>query len=395
MKRFVVTTSSIVALMLASACSVDASRPDDQTATVAQQLVAANPIAIARAYLPLDLSFPAGVAAGRDIIFVGAPFEGRVAAYSRLQRKYIADLPLPPNGFVLPFIMKSVSDNRVAVLDAGGFPSPKPFVPSNPTIYEYEYKYRPVSGFTAELVRSMRLDGATVGFSEDAIQLDDGRFLIDDAVLGSVFIVEADGTVKPGLVPKTFELKDVIPQTYYCDTMPTIQVGGVPFLFTDSTVPGITAMAARDGVLYFSASCAGAVYSIPIASLSDDREPWERAADIRLVSAKPDGVAVEELLGITFNPFAPHDPYLYAADALQLRVIRINVKTGERQVVADDPRLLNFPSSLSFAPPFGPSGLAPLFAVSNQQQLTPLLNDAISEDMLQPPFLLTEIIVRR
>jgi hypothetical protein len=394
MKRSVVTTLSIVTLMLSPACGVDASKPDQPAATVTQRLVDANPVSVARAYLPLDLAFPAGVAAGRDVVFVGSPFEGRVAAYSRLRKTYIGGLPPPPSGFALPFIMKSVGDDRVAVLDAGGFPSPKPFVPSTPTIYEYSYKYRPASGFTAELVRTLSATGATIGFSENAIKLDDGRYLINDAVLGSIWIVETDGTVKPGLVPKTFEPQDAIPQTYFCDTMPLIQVGGIPFLFTDSTVPGITGMAAREGILYFSASCAGAVYSIPLASLSDDREPWERAADIRLVSPKPEGVAVEELLDITFNPFAPHDPYVYAADALQLRVIRINVETGERQVVSDDPHLLNFPSSLSFAPPLGPSGPTPLFAVSNQQHRTPLLNDAITEDMLQPPFLLTEITVR-
>jgi hypothetical protein len=85
------------------------------------------------------------------------------------------------------------------------------------------------------------------------------------------------------------------------------------------------------------------VYSIPLAGFSDSREPCRRAADIRLVSAKPAGVQVEELLGITFDPGAPHDPFLYAADAVPLRVIRGDV------------------------------------------------NDAITADVLQPPFLLTQM----
>jgi hypothetical protein len=154
-------------------------------------------------------------------------------------------------------------------------------------------------------------------------------------------------------------------------------------------------MAERDGIVYFSASCAGAVYSIPLASLSDAREPWQRAADIRLVSAKPAGVQVEELLGITFDPSRPHEPYLYAADALQLRVIRIDVRNGKRTVIADDPTLLNFPSSLAFAPTIVPGVPSALLAISNQQHRTVILNDAITQDVLQPPFLLTQMRLLR
>lgn len=368
----------------------------EETASSSEALhVAQTPLAVTREYMALDdIAFPAGVAGGRDVVFVGSPFEARVVAYSRRQKEPIGELPAPPNGFLLPFIMKSTSDDRVAVLDAGGFPSPEPFIPANPIIYEYEYSSCGPSGFTAELVRTVPFSSAVIGFAEDAIQLDDGRYLVSDAILGSIWIAETDGTITPGLVPETFAPEDAIPELYFCDTMPLIEVGGLPFLFTASTIPGITAMAERNGTLYFASACAGALYSIPVASLSDDRQPWERAADIELVSSKPDGVLVEELLGLTFNPFAPHDPYLYVADALQLRVARINIHTGERQVVADDPRLLNFPSSLAFVPS-GPRGMASLFAVSNQQHRTVILNDAITEDVLEPPFLLTEIRVRR
>lgn len=380
-------------LGLLGACGSAAS--EDQATSVAEPLtLEVTREAITRPLIELDdLAFPAGVAAVRDLVFVGSPFEGRVAAYSRWTKQPVGDLPVPPSGFVLPFILKAVKGDRVAVLDAGGFPSPEPFVPANPTIYEYSFRHD-VRGFSAKLERTVPFTGALIGFSEDAIQLDDGRYLVTDAVLGSIWIAERDGTIKPGLVPRTFTPGDAIPQTYFCSTMPVVEVGGLPFLFTDSTVPGITAMAARGGWLYFSASCAGAVYKIPLASLSDARQPWQRAADIRLVSAKPAGVEVEELLGITFDPSDPQSPYLYAADALQLRVIRIDVRTGKRTVIADDPTLLNFPSSLGFAPTL--PGLPPaLLAVSNQQHRTVTLNDAITEDVLQPPFLLTQMRLLR
>jgi hypothetical protein len=364
---------------------------DGSTATVTDSLqIDVSHRAITRAVMPVDLALPAGVAAASDLVFVGSPFEGRVAAYSRLTKQLVGDLPAPPNGFVLPFILKAIDSHTVAVLDAGGFPSPAPFVPANPTIYEYSFQ-RSFGHFSAQLVRSIPFTEALIGFSEDIVKLDDGRYLVNDAILGSIWIANPDGSIEPGLVPRTFDPADAIPQTYFCDTMPVVQVGGLPFLFTGSTIPGITAMAERDGIVYFSASCAGAVYSIPLASLSDAREPWQRAADIRLVSAKPAGVQVEELLGITFDPSRPHEPYLYAADALQLRVIRIDVRNGKRTVIADDPTLLNFPSSLAFAPTIVPGVPSALLAISNQQHRTVILNDAITQDVLQPPFLLTQM----
>jgi hypothetical protein len=382
----------MLTLAFLPACG-SAGEVDESVATSVEELRCERPIATAREFMELDLVFPAGIAGDEDVVFVGSPFEGRVVAYSRKLRRPIGELPAPTQGFILPFIMKSVSDGTVAVLDAGGFPDPGSTEPTVPVVYEYQYSMgRRPSSFQAQLVRSIPFDAGPVGFAEDAVKLPDGRYLVNDAVLGTIWVADTDGTVSLALGPQGFDLSNAIPETVFCPTMPVVQVGGIPFLFTNSSVPGITGMDVRFGNLYFSSSCAGAVYSIPLASLFDDREPWERAEDIQLVSAKPAGVAVEQLLGVTFNPFAPHEPYLYAADSLQLRVIRIDVRTGERQVVADDPRLLNFPSSLAFVPSpgrgFGPSTL---LVVSNQQHRSPLLNDAISEDLLQPPYLATEI----
>jgi hypothetical protein len=345
-------------------------------------------------FAPLDLPFPAGVAATNDVVFVGSPFEGRVVALSRSQGTPLGELPSPPGGFVLPFILKHIAKNRIAVLDAGGFPSPLPLVPANPTIYEYDFRFSPHLGFSATLTRTVSFATVTVGFAENILLLDDGRYLLADALLGSIWIAEVDGTIRPGIVPRTSAHQDAIAQLSYCNTMPLIQVGGVPFLFTDSTLPGVATLAEHEGFLYFHSSCAGALWSIPLASLSDTRAPYARAADIRLVSPKPPNVVVEELLDAAFDPSNPTDRYLYAADALQLRLIRIDVRTGERQVVANDSRLFNFPSSLSFFPRMNHDGIASeLVVVSNQQHRTPLTNDAITEDMLRLPFVATKVIM--
>jgi hypothetical protein len=162
--------------------------------------------------------------------------------------------------------------------------------------------------------------------------------------------------------------------------MPQITVNGYPFLFTGSTLPGVSPLAVRDGTVYYYSPCARGIYAFPLAILSDARAPSERAADIRLVAPTPSDVQVEELLDFSLNPFDRSDPYLYAADPLKLRVIRIDLHDGTRQVVADGATLLDFPSSLSFVPPRGRSSRpAELMVVSNQQERTPLTNDAVTE----------------
>ena len=364
------------------------------TSSSKQELeVAATRRSLSYEYTTLDLPFPAGVAAGRNIVFVGSPFESRVVALSRSSGRPLGELPSPPNGFVLPFILKHVGEHRLAVLDPGGFPSPIPFVPASPTIYEYDYGFSPGSGFSATLVRSISFASVQVGFAENILRLEDGRYLLTDAILGSIWIAEVDGTIRPGIVPRTFASQDAIQQLHFCSTMPLIEVGGVPFLFSGSTLPGVSPIAARNGTVYFHSSCGGGLFSVPLASLSDGRASYQRADDIRLVSPKPSNVEVEELLDASFDPYSPSDHFLYAADALQLRLIRINVRTGQRQVVADDQRLFDFPSSLGFLQPL--SGFAPreLLVVSNQQHRTPVTNDAIATDILELPFIATKVLI--
>jgi len=378
-----------------TACS-GAVGPEQSTeqATASEQAlqVAVGPRSVSYDFARLDV-LPAGVAGGQAVVFVGSPLEGRVLALGRVTGNQVGELPTPPTGFILPFIMHSVGEHRVAVLDAGGLPNPEPFIPANPTIYEYEYNFGS-SGFSANLVRMVSFADALIGFAEDFVKLSDGRYVLSDAILGSLWVAEPDGTVRPGIVPETFEPEDRITQLAFCENMPLIQVGGVPFLFSGATLPGVSplGLAERAGTLYFYSPCAEGLFKVPLASLSDGRPPHERAADIRLVVPKPSNVLVEQLLGLTFNPFSPHDRWLYAADSLQLRIIRIDVATGQRQVVANDPTLFNFPSSMAFLPPLL-DGIAPLMVVSNQQHRTVLTNAAITEDILQPPFIVAKVFV--
>jgi hypothetical protein len=376
--------------LLACACGGRTGSAERTGSTDEALRVAVTEHSISYDYAKLP-AIAAGVAGGEEVVFVGSPMEGRVLALSRLTGKPIGELPPPPVGFVLPFIMHSLGEGRLAVLDAGGFPQPLPFVPANPTIYEYTYGLRPRSGFSASLVRTVSFASVLVGFAEDFVSLDHGRYLLSDARLGSIWVADGDNTIRPGIVPKTFNPQDALPLLNFCSTMPEVQVGGIPFLFSGSTLPGVSPLAVRDGTVYYYSPCAQGLYAFPLASLFDHRAPYQRAADIRLVAPRPPNVAVEELLELTFNPFNPRDRFLYAADALQLRVIRLDVATGARQVVADDPKLFDFPASLGFLPPV--LGVAPLVVVSNQQERTTLTNDAITRDILNPPFIVAKVFL--
>jgi hypothetical protein len=333
----------------------------------------------------------AGVAGGRDVVFVGEPLNGAVIVLSRLTGNQIGQLTPPAEGFAIPFIIHSLGEGRVAILGAGGLPQPSPFVPANPSIYEYDYAYSPEGGFSSRLVRDASFASVLIGFSEDFVRLEDGRFLLSDSVLGSIWVLEPDGTVTPGIVPKTFDPENLIPALAFCPTMPEITVNGYPFLFTGSTLPGVSPLAVRDGNVYYYSPCARGIYAFPLSILSDRRQPFQRAADIHLVAPTPSNVTVEELLDFTFNPFDPLDRYLYAADPIALRIIRVDLESGDRQVVASGSKLFDFPSSLGFLPPV--LGVTSLVVVSNQQERTPLTNDAVTETTFNLPFIVAKVIL--
>jgi hypothetical protein len=295
---------------------------------------------------------------------------------------------------VLPFIMHSLGEGHLAVLAAGGLPFQQVI---SPAIYEYTYSFSPLQGFSATLARTISFAcvvagcPVVIGFPEDFVRLDDGRHLLSDAILGSIWIAETDGTIKPGIVPQSFNPPDLIPTLALCTTMPEITVNGYPFLFTGSTIPGVSPMAARNGTVYYYSPCARGIYSFPLSILSDNRQPYQRAADIQLVAPTPLDVQVEELLDFSFNPFNPSDPYLYAADPLQLQVIRIDLSSGARQIVASRAELFDFPSSLGFLPTVGP--VSELVVVSNQQERSPLTNDAVTQTTFNLPFIVAKIVI--
>jgi len=328
---------------------------------------------------------PISAAAGDTrLVFVTQPLTRSVAVLDRFSGQQVAQLPAPPAGWLLPFSVRVPRNGHVVVLDSGGFPSPT--TPSVPRVYDYDFAYNPLTRhFSATLTRTVSFEGLPLVFAEDVEVTSGGAYVVSESIIGALWVIRPDGSIAFGLFPATGV---PIPELSPC-AFPGATVGGIAFDTAGHFAPGVVGLAERQGQLYFSTTCNGGVYRIPMASLTDPaRDPVARAADIRAVSPRAPGVA-ESLHGLAFNRHSPGDRWLYAADSLQLRVVRIDTVDGTRQVVAADPVLFNFPSKLQFLPPV--AGLAPLVVASDQEHRLAAINAAITADLVQPPWIVTKL----
>ena len=333
---------------------------------------------------------PHGIAGDQRLLFVTEPLNGRVAVLERFSGEEIGELPAPPGGFLLPFEMRLPVHGHLVVLDSGGFPSPTSL--AIPRVYDYHYQYNPAKRlFNAELNRTVRFDGIPFIFAEDVEVLRDGRYVVSDSGFGALWMIQRNGSITPGIVPRTLAPEDGIPGLAPCLFLSEVTtVGGVPFELPGSFAPGVGSLASRDGFLYFGGTCPGGIARVPVVVFDDMRLPHQRAADIEVVSRRPDAGDFDSLKGLTFNPWDPDDDALYAADAFHLRIVRIDVATGERTVIAEDLALFNFPVSMKFLPPVRkhPS----LVVSSDQEHRFAPLNAALGGvSVFELPFLITEV----
>jgi hypothetical protein len=323
-------------------------------------------------------------------VFVTEPLHGHVAVHDRFTGRDLGLVPAPADGFLLPFTLRVVREGRLVVLDAGGFPNPGTL--TIPRVYDYDYAWDHAAhrvNFT--LVRAVRFDGLPVGFTEDVEVLDDGRYVVSDSILGSIWVVGQDGAISPGMTSDT--PGQILPALGMCITdLPTPSAGGIPFALVGNVAPGVGSMGTDGSHLYFGDSCRGGIYRVPIASLADSsRSPAARSADVEVVSPSRPG-EFEVIKGLTFNRWEGRPRTLYALDAFKLRLIAVNVHTGTRRVVADDPVLFNFPVAAAFLPSW--PGLSTLVVASDQEHRFAAINHSITEDMFQPPWLVTEVLLR-
>lgn len=345
--------------------------------------------AIAYDYVRLD-QLPHGVTGDRSFVFTAQPLAGRVLAFDRVTGRQVGEIPAPPRGWLLPFALHVTPDGTLAVLDPGGFPAPG--VLTEPEIHEYAYRWDARRRrLVATRVRTISLAGHPIVFPEDFEITDEGIWVISEAGIGALWVVTPEGDVRPGLFPASFSPGDAIPSLSGCPLAPGIVIDGVPLELAGGFAPGVGAMESRDGMLYYGNTCTGGLWGIPIASLTDARAPHQRAADVVRISEVPAGVVAETLKGLNFRN--DRDDWLYALDPFHLRVIRIDVITGAREVVLEDDVLLNFPVSAAFLPPV--AGISPMVVVADQEHRFAALNVALTEDVFEQPFLITKLYVVR
>ncbi|MBS2026617.1 MAG: hypothetical protein JST54_01835 [Deltaproteobacteria bacterium] len=327
---------------------------------------------------------PHGIAADERLVFIALPLAGKVSVLDRFTGSEIAELPAPAGGFGLPFVVRVPRPGHLVLLDSGGFPSP--VSPSIPSVDDYSYSYDArTRQFSATLERSVRFDGLPVIFAEDVEVVSPDLYVVSESVIGGLWLVHGDGSITPGIFPDNPAVP--LPALGGCG-MPAITIGNVPF--DPGFAPGINSLAKRGDQLYFTSSCLGGLYKVPVATLLDQsRTPGARASDIQTVSARPAGT-LEALEGLAFPTGEPTDRWAYVGDPFHLRVIRIDVETGAREVVGDDPTLFNFPVGLTWLPTL--FGTRELLVTSDQEYRLAGLNPALSQDELQPPFLVTAVV---
>jgi hypothetical protein len=332
-----------------------------------------------------------GIAGDKRYVFVTEPGIGvatagaRVVALDRFTGREVAAIPPPEGGFKLPFTLRVPRSGRLVVLDSGGFPPVGP-----PVVYDYRYGTARHGGFKAKLTRKVDFAGKPLAFAEDVEVLPNGEYVVSESVIGALWLIGRDGAIRPGLVPDTGA--DPLPNLGPCQFLEaSTTIGDLPFSGPGGFAPGAGSLAVRGSDLYVSSTCQGGVQRVPLKTLLDATRPAAvRAQEIVNVSPRPDDHKFESLKGITFNRWDPGDPWIYAGDPFRLSLIRINSRTGERQVLSTDRTLFNFTTSAAFLPPVYRGKPNPLVTASDQEYRWSALNSAITADAFTPQFIVAE-----
>lgn len=330
-----------------------------------------------------------GIAADGEVVFVTQPAiepgsAPRVAVLDGRSGAEIGELPPPPEGFRFPFALRVSERGHVAVLDNAGFPPQ-----GAPKIHEYRYTTRKgLLSSTRE--RTIDFGGLPLLFAEDLEVLPEGGFVVSESVIGGLWLVSPTGQIRPGLFP---EGPAPLPELAGCAHPPgSLMVGDLPFRSIGGFAPGVGSLAIGGDDLFFGSSCLGGLHRLSLDALSDtDRPAAERAATIETVSARSSGTEFESLKGLAVEKSRRGEHWIYAGDSFQLQLIRINSRTGERQVLSDDHRLFNFPVASTFTRHGNGQGRSELLVASDQEYRWTGLNSALDRDEMKPPFLITEV----
>jgi hypothetical protein len=336
-----------------------------------------------------------GIAGDERYVFTTEPGMGvatagaRVVVLDRFTGKEVATLPPPDGGFKLPFTLRVPRSGHLVVLDSGGFPPVGP-----PIVYDYDYRTEK-QGFKAKLERTVSFAGNPMGFAEDVEVLPNGEYVVSESIFGGLWLISRDGQIRRGMVPD--DGGQPLPNLGSCQFPGTGSgvVGDLPFQAGGGFAPGAGSLTVHDADLYISSTCAGGVQRVAIKTLLDTSKPAaERAQKIITVTKRK--YDLESLKGITFNRWDPDDQWIYAGDPFRLTLIRIDSRTGKRQVLSKDQELFNFTVSTAFLPPAHRRGSNPLVTASDQEYRWSALNTALNgKDAFEPPFVVAEYYPER
>jgi hypothetical protein len=329
-----------------------------------------------------------GIAGDEEHVFVTEPGIGvstggpRVVVLDRRNGRQEAVLPAPPGGFKLPFTLRVPKTGHLVVLDSGGFPPQGP-----PIVYDYRYDDR--RSFKASLARTVDFAGLPMGFAEDVEVLPNGEYVVSESVFGALWLIGRDGRIRPGIVPPdpTVPLKNLGPCSFPGNGSGT--VGDLPFQAGGNFAPGAGSLAVRGDWLYLSSTCKGGVQKLKLSTLRDGSRPAVERDDEILTVAKRK-YDLESLKGIQFNRWDRDDDWIYAGDPFRLQLIRIDSRTGRREVLSDKHRLFDFTVSTAFLPPQKRGKDNPLVTASDQEYRWATLNVALTADQFHPPFTVAE-----
>jgi hypothetical protein len=340
------------------------------------------------------VSLTHGIAGDERYVFTTEPGIGvatngaRVVVLDRFTGKEVATLPPPPSGFKLPFTLRVPRSGHLVVLDSGGFPPVGP-----PVVYDYAYRTER-HGFKASLTRTVDFAGNPLVFAEDVEVLPNGEYVVSESIIGGLWLIGRDGTIRRGLVPD--DGADALPGLGSCQFPGggSGVIGGLPFQAAGGFAPGAGSLAVRDGELYISSTCVGGVQRLALKTLFDTSRPAAERAG-KIITVTPRKNDLESIKGITFNRWDPDDRWIYAGDPFELTLIRVNSRTGRREVLSNDAKLFNFTVSTAFLPPVRHGRSNPLVTASDQEYRWSGLNAALNGvDAFQPPFVLAEYYPR-
>lgn len=333
-----------------------------------------------------------GVAGDETLLFAVQPAAtssrpNGVHVVRRRNGQLLGDLVPPANGWQVPLVIKIIeygssdsawTEGIVLVLDAGARPTEAGTKPG--IIYRYQYAYSHNTGLTSSVVSSHVLPL----FSPSADPLPNGLFYpismgllpnggiaVIDTFLGAIWVASSSladwhlAIIDPRFQFGFGEELQGIGRAPGGGTQPYRLLLPTPPGAPGPVFPGIhsiTYAAITDEVYTVRTASPGGIFGIPLNVLLDETKlPFEKGGSVRTVVAPTPGVS-DQTVGLDYDRFHPTTPWLYWHRAPSDEVgggfntlRRINLLTGEIEVLASSNTLYDWTEEISVLPGIGNS----------------------------------------